>query len=76
MIGSWARSVRFDEERPAKNWSELVSRKNEEYQIADKASSAYASATAGLVSLWSSMTAPAEGEQNAAAAGQPDPAAQ
>lgn len=41
MISSWARSIRFDEEKPAKNWSEAISRKNEQYQIADKASSAY-----------------------------------
>ena len=57
MLGAWARSIRFDEERPAKNWSELIGRKNEEYQIADKATSAFESTKAGIVSFWSSMTA-------------------
>lgn len=62
MLGAWAQCRRFDEERPAKNWSELVSRKNEEYQIANNASSAFASASAGLTSFWSNMTAKPEGE--------------
>ena len=29
MLGAWARGMRFEEERPAKNWSEYVSKKNQ-----------------------------------------------
>ena len=28
MLGFWARGIRFTEEKPAKNWSELISKKN------------------------------------------------
>ena len=60
MLAAWARSIRFDEERPAKTWSEAISRKNEQYQIGEKASSAYESTKAGIVSFWTSMTAPTD----------------
>ena len=56
MLGSWARGMKFEEERPAKNWTELITKKNEEYQISDKASSAYESTTAAVASLWARMT--------------------
>jgi len=65
MISAWARTGRFDEERPAKTWSEAFSRKNEEYQIADKASSAYESAKTGISSFWTNMTAAEERKDGA-----------
>ena len=71
MLGSWAQSRRFDEERPAKTWTELVGRKNEEYQVADKATAAFGAASAGIASFWSSITAPKEEEQAAAQQQQP-----
>ena len=55
MLATWVQGKRFDEERPARNWSEYVNKKNEQYQISDKASTAYESASAGIASLWSKV---------------------
>ncbi len=65
MLGAWARGVRFEEERPAKTWSELIEKKNEKYKISESASSAYESTKSGIMNLWGYATAATDEEQAA-----------
>jgi len=60
MLGAWARGVEFLEDRPAKTWSELATRTNEQYKIADTASSAYESTKSGIMNLFSYASAATE----------------
>jgi len=62
MLTSWVLGKNFDEDRPAKNWTEFVVKKNEAYQISDKASTVYESARTGLSSFWTKITTSATEE--------------